>query len=579
MVGKHLFLVGIWSLVGIHSLAQASFEVFSDANQVFHDGYLEVTFSLKNAEGSGFQPPAFQDFTVLSGPSRSISTTVINGRMSKEVSYRYTIQPRRTGTLTIGAATINVGGTTMQTKPLRIDVIERDASERGGRDYFVEVVPSTDDAFVGQQIRLDYRLYTKVEIQNYNIVEEPDYAGFYAEDIRRPDTRLRREIVEGEQYFTRNLKSVALYPQQAGRITIPPAVIQLGVVTGEQDSYSLFFGNNIKRVPFRTDSLAIEVRALPKPAPKGFTGAVGRFRLRTSANRTTLTTDDALSVVMEISGNGDLKRIQPPDPDLPPVFDQYDPEIDEYDLGELNGFQQGQKVFTFLAQPREAGVFSISPRFVYFDPDSAVYQTLMGDTLDLTIRQGIMSANAPEVVDDLIDEGSDLGDLRLNTKLKKGKPVFFVASGWYWSVTGLPLALFLGLLVYRNRQKSEEAIDPQERKKREAQAMAAKRLEQARAYQQAGESRAFYDEVSKAMLHYVSDKLQIERASLSKHNVRARLRELGVDEAKVDDFTHMLETCETALYANMDKADAIQGIYQQAVDMLALVEQQIRVQR
>jgi hypothetical protein len=572
---KYLFILS-GLLVGLSLQAQPTFEAYADAERIFEDGYFEVTFTLRNGEPTDFEPPSFRDFVVVSGPSRSMSTTVINGQVSKELSYNFTLQPRRTGRLTVGSAQVRVKGVDMRTRPLTIEVVERSDETGGGRDFYVEATPSRTEVFVGQQVRLDYRLYTKVEIQNYNIIEEPDYVGFYAADIRRPDTRLKREIINGEQYFTRTLKSVALYPQQAGTLTIPSTLLQLGVITGDSDSYSLFFGNNIKRVPVRTDSVNLTVKALPRPAPEGFSGAVGDFRLRTSINRNTLTTDDALSITMEVSGNGDLKRVQPPDPDLPATFDLYDPETEEYDLGELNGYRQGQKVFTFLAQPREAGVTEITPSFVYFDPDSAAYLTEVGDTLSLTIRQGSRSANAPPVTDQLADQSGELTPLRLNTRLRSGEGSFWVQSSWYWAATGLPLFLFLGLLVYRRRLKATEMIDPAERRRREARLMATRRLDQAKTYKSQGNSRSFYDEISKAMLGYVSDKLQIERSDLSKDNVQAKLKELEVDQSKIEQFMGILNTCETALFAGMDQAAKMQEVYDQSLDMLAVIEQQIQ---
>lgn len=570
------YLIAILALLWSALLpAQAIFEANADAEQVFVDGYFEVRFTLKNSEGTNFEPPPFYDFRVLSGPSRSMSTTVINGRVSKEMSFSYTLQPRRTGIFNIGPAEIMAEGNRLRTDPIRIEVLQRQDDVAAGRQFYVDAVPSRTDAYVGQQIRLDYRLYTKVEIQNYNIIEEPDYVGFYAEDIRRPDTRLRQQIINGDQYYVRTLKSIALYPQQAGTLTIPPATLQLGVVTGEQDSYSLFFGNNVRRVPVTTDSLNITVKSLPRPVPEAFSGAVGDFRLRTSINRNTLTTDDALSVTMEISGNGDMKRVQAPDPDLPPSFDQYDPEVEEYDLGELNGFRQGQKVYTFLAQPREAGIYEIAPTFVYFDPDSAIFKTLAADTLALTIRQGSQRSNAPDVADDLAVGPDDIGPLRLNTRLRKQNTFYLVNTPVFWTLAALPAFLFFGMLVYRRRRLSREATDPAERRRREAQHMAMQRLETAKAHLESGNNRAFYDEVSKAMLGYVSDKLGIPWSELTKDNVRIRLESLGVDQPKMAQFMQILQNCEMALFAGKANTESMQETYDHSLDMLATIEQQL----
>jgi hypothetical protein len=106
--------------------------------------------------------------------------------------------------------------------------------------------------------------------------------------------------------------------------------------------------------------------------------------------------------------------------------------------------------------------------------------------------------------------------------------------------------------------------------------MATRRLDQAKTYKSQGNSRSFYDEISKAMLGYVSDKLQIERSDLSKDNVQAKLKELEVDQSKIEQFMGILNTCETALFAGMDQAAKMQEVYDQSLDMLAVIEQQIQ---
>jgi len=280
-------------------------------------------------------------------------------------------------------------------------------------------------------------------------------------------------------------------------------------------------------------------------------------------------------VTMEISGNGDIKRVQAPDPDLPPSFDQYDPETEEYDLGELNGFRQGQKVYTFLAQPREAGTYKIVPTFVYFNPDSAVFQTLTSDTLQLTIRQGSQRSNAPDVADNLAIEPGDIGPLRLNTRLRKQHPFYLVNTPIFWTLASVPFFLFFGMLIYRRKRLNQEATDPAEQRRRQAQHMAMTRLETAKEYLQNDQRRAFYDEVSKAMLGYVSDKLDIPWSELSKDNVRIRLETLTVDQQKIAQFMDILQNCEMALFAGKANTGSMQQTYDHSLDMLATIEQQL----
>ena len=83
------------------------------------NGQLRVQFTLNGAEGEGFTPPKFNDFEVLAGPSVSSfsNTRIENGRTFSQSSttYTYILSPRHKGALTIGAASVRVGGKTLRT--------------------------------------------------------------------------------------------------------------------------------------------------------------------------------------------------------------------------------------------------------------------------------------------------------------------------------------------------------------------------------------------------------------------------------------------------------------------------------
>ena len=100
------FVAAIVAPLAMPGQAGVSFEATADARQAVLESYFDVTFTLKNADGNNFTPPSFQDFIVVSGPSRSMQTSIVNGQVSKEEAYIYTLQPRRLGRLTIGSASI-----------------------------------------------------------------------------------------------------------------------------------------------------------------------------------------------------------------------------------------------------------------------------------------------------------------------------------------------------------------------------------------------------------------------------------------------------------------------------------------
>ncbi|MCB0560558.1 MAG: protein BatD [Lewinellaceae bacterium] len=552
--------------------AGVSFEAATDARSVVLESYFDVDFTLSNADGSNFQPPPFKDFIVVSGPSSSVQTTMINGQVSKRVGYIYTLKPRRLGRLMIGSATIQVKGRTLRTAPIGIEVVKSQPGA-GGEDVFIAAEPSTTEAWIGQQIILDYKLYTTVDVESFNILEEADYQGFYARDIRRYDGRIIRETLNGKQYVTKILKRVALFPQQAGSLKISPINVQLGLLKKEEGRRrGFFFTPEVKRVPVSTKSLTIQVSPLPDNPPPSFSGGVGEFGMISTFNRATLTTDDALSLTITINGSGDIKRVQAPALVAPPSFELYDPKVAEESSFESGGGITGKKVFEYLMLPKEAGAFKLQPSFTYFDPDSARYITINPTVYDITVRPGSGRSQSrnPGNEDGLV-KSEDIDVLMPDQALYPQRPPF-LGSALFWLLALLPALALGGIIVFKSWRARRADIDPTLLRSRRARKVAQQRLATAQQHLNAGSTRAFYDEVSKAMLGYICDKLHIARSSLSKANLQHRLEQLQLDQSLISRFMATIQTCEMALFAGQDDAAAMQDTYQAAVQVLSDIE-------
>lgn len=569
--GRMLSLCLFFFLLGLPLTQAQRFEAYADAKQVLLKSYFDVTFTVYNADGKNFRPPPFSQFTVISGPSRSVSTTIINGQMSKEIGITYTLQPKRTGNFTIGEAQITVGKKVLSTKPLTIKVVEGSQSNGSQEEVYIKALPSTTDVWVGQQVILDYKLFTAVQIETHNVISESDYQGFYAQDIRRYDSRVVREVIDGAQYATKVFKRLALFPQQTGTLEIAPLNVQLGaVVDGNNQRRSFFFSRQIRRIPASTAPVTINVKTLPPNAPSSFTGAVGSFEVKTAINRNTITTDDALSVLINIRGNGDIKRIQAPELIASEEFEVYDPKVIKENSFENIGELYGEKQIEYLLVPKKAGQYQITPEFSYFDPDSAKYIIFNANTFDITVNQGSQqnTVKAPLVEPETV---KDIDYIKTKSGLKRSDKYFF-GTTLFWIFSLLPFVFLGGAFTYKQLKAKNDSIDPAIIRKRRARKAAQKRLETAQTHLTAQKSRAFYDEISKAMLGYVCDKLQIPRSELTKDNVRERLQALEVAESEIERFMKTIKTCEMALFAGMDNTAAMQETYDETLDLLATVE-------
>jgi hypothetical protein len=567
----------MWFPLVLFAQGDASFEAYSDARQVVLNGFFEVSFTLKNANGSDFIPPDFKGFVVLSGPNTAMSTSIVNGRVSKEMSYSFMLQPKAAGKFTISSASIKANGNRLTTQPLNIEVVrgktEQSPAAGKSEDIFIQLEPGARTAYVGEQILLDYKLYTTLSIESYDIPVEPDYLGFYATELRRYDARTQREVVGGKQYTTKVMRRVALFPQQTGPLTIPSTAVQMTVMEGN-DPTGFFFRRNIRPLVYTTDPVTIEVKPLPDNAPPGFSGAVGKYEFQASVNRRMATTDDAVTITVLISGNGDLKRVQPPDLLLSDSFEIYPPKVLEETTTENQGEVIGRKVLEYLALPKFPGEYVIEPVFSYFDPQAENYVTLESEPYVVIVRQGSDRHIVKENKEKPGKVETDIRFIKLTTKLKK-PGTSFLGSASFWGLVTLPVLAFIGVFFYRQARDRKESLDHALLKSQRAGKEARKRLALAQTHLLANNSRAFYDEVSKASLGYVCDKLSIPLSELSKENVREKLASLNVGDSLTEEFIRILQTCEMALFAGMDNAPAMQSTYDKAIATITGIEEQL----
>ena len=558
---------------------QVRFEASTNAKQVVEGSYFDITFTLYDGSGTQFTPPEFSDFVVISGPNRAVSTSMINGKVNREMSLSYTLQPRRKGTFTIGPATIKAGGVTLETEPLTVEVVEaRDGQLRDEQKAYIQAEVSSTEAYVGQQLTLNYKLYTTVDVESFNILQEGSYQGFFAVDVRRFNGRIMQEVINGVQYTTKVLKQVALYPQQTGQLTISPMNVQLGVVESNGNRpRSFFFNREVRRVPANTKPVTVNVKPLPSGAPASFTGAVGEYRMRASVTPKKVAADNAVTVLLTIQGDGDIKRVQAPPINVPEDFELYDPKVMEESTLENGQGITGKRVFEYLLLPKQAGTYTLQPSFTYFSPDSAKYVTLDSRPYSLEVGPNDgTSASIPPEASASSGQTDQLSPLRLEPSLHKKRGPF-LGSVPFWGVVTTPFLLLLGAIGLRAWRRKRAQVDPAQTKMQKAQRLVKERLSKATQHLQNAEGRAFYDEVSKAVQVYICDKLQMPRSALNKDQVRQHLRSLELPEVLIERLLQLMQTCEMALFAGKTgDQSAMEQTYKEAKAVLEETERALR---
>lgn len=468
-----LFIIGFGlSLPG--QAQQIRFTARVDQTEIAMDQYAEVAFVLENAQAKTFLPPNFQGWAVINGPSTSSQVSIINGARSSSLSYIYTLSPKSTGNLVIGPANVDVGGKTYSSDPVNIKVtkagqqnIAGDPKTLSKQDLFITVRANPERAFVGQQIHIEYKLYTTLDVENYNISYTPEFKGFHSNPIPKFNFPTNRETVNGKTYVTKVIQAFSIYPIQSGSFTIDPMHTQVSVVVDEgNDANSFFLLPNTKGVNILSNPLTILVKTLPQPQPPHFSGAVGRFKMVSEIDQLALKTNEAASVTLYLEGDGDLNRVGKPYLQLDSsVFQVYDPKIIKENTDYQSAGFIGMREFNYPLVALVPGTHKVIPAFNYFDIDSNRYITLASEVYHVNVsgKAAVVSKGDPQ---DLTT--TQILPLIVNPRTSKQSQ--FVGSKWYYLALLFPGILLLGQYIYQKQVQRNDLLGKSDRIKNHARA-------------------------------------------------------------------------------------------------------------
>ena len=567
-----------------------------------------------NARPSSLTPPSFADFRLLGGPSTSQSSSfsVVNGKTSQsiETSYSYVVAATKPGKLTLQPARAVVDGKEYVSPSYTIEVVaasgnsggeassnqagqtgqagqtqsgEGTASSQSGNTLYIRLIPEKSTLYQGEPLAVSLKIFSREQLVSLGNLTFPDLAGFFRQDIEIPTLdHLERENVNGTLYNTGLLARFVLFPQKSGELRIGSFGVDCGIQeAGPAFTGSLFddfFGSQrtIQRT-ISSNSAQIEVLPLPTGAPESFSGAVGNFQLSISADKEQLKAHEAFSVVVEIKGEGNIRLLDAPPVLFPPEFETYNPKITtEMEVSGLRGI----KKFEYLIIPRRSGSFSIAPvTFSFFDTRNKQYASVTSSALQIEVAEGKEGTSAIVAEAQGGQNVQQLGkDIRF---IKTGRPdfhkadSFFFGSLLFWLWILIPLTLFItGVIVRRKRiLKYADAVVMKHHK---ANKFASKRLKSAAALMQKGFPEPFYEEVSRAMWGYISDKLSIPTSELSREKAVTSLRDLGVDNGLIEEVVQWLDACEYARYAPAATRMEMHDLYRAAEMLIGKMQVVIR---
>ena len=565
--------LGIWLLIAGRAWGQdtqVTASVGSDSVGVQDQVQLSIIVSGKDSGDA--EPPritSLQGFRIVSGPNVSTQFQWINGRTNSSKSFIYVLIPEKEGQFTIDPVEVRVGGKGYRTQPLQVRVtsaprsapqqqqrsvnpldpfggLEEEEDLRGSKvaaeDVFVRAELDRSSAYIGQQVTLAYRVYTRVGITGFQLQESPPLSGFWVEDIEIDKTpKGTHQVVNGREYLVFTVKKQALFATATGKLKIPSSIFAISAET--QGNFFGVFGRT-ETVYRRTPETSLDVNPLPAGGrPADFNNAVGSFGLSSGVDKKQVATGEAVALRIKLEGQGNLKMI--PDISIPslPDFTVYSSKRADTIRPSAENQISGDKTWEYVIIPKAPGRQVIpSLSFSFFNAEQNKYETVTTAPISLDVVRGADSAGASGLSggekQDLVRRGTDINFIKLSADDLESTP--FRHPSWLFLIAAIPFAFNAGILVYQ-RQHSKVSADTV--RMRKAKRNAFERLENAEK-QCTSDARRFYDQAAAALSGYLSDKFNFTEIELTGDNLERALSQKPIPSEIVEEVKTCLQECD-----------------------------------
>ena len=274
--------------------------------------------------------PEFNRFEILTSQSMSI----INGKTSMSVTYKYTLGPRKIGKFTIPPTKVIFDGKTHLTESIEIEVtpaknvhsqsvqnlpasnnqqnLKKYRSSNSPGKLFVKATISKAIVYENEKLIYKFSFYTNVDLMSNPEHYPPDFSGFW-NDGSKPKSHF--EVIDGLNYRVDEVETT-LYPVGTGIKTILPTKLKIAVMdfstSDEMDDFFNSFVNIGRSQTKILETKAIDIKILPLPKedkPFNFSGAIGDFKIKASVDKISAKTNEPVTLTVTVSGNGNMKSI------------------------------------------------------------------------------------------------------------------------------------------------------------------------------------------------------------------------------------------------------------------------------
>lgn len=489
-------------------------------------------------------------------PRTSSSYSLVNGVAQMTYRFSYVLEAVETGSWHVPSAYVSIDGREYQTRPVTVIIREEGdiATQRGTRarperpEIYLELELSENRPVRGQQIIAEIVLYFRntIEVSTFHVTQGWQTEGFWLEDLNQSPTRRPESVIlDGKSYSRAVLSRYALFPARSGELSVPPFSIRASIrQSGRfQDNFSSFFQGfgRQRNIDLQTSPKTVRVQPPPRPPDDGkLISALGQFTIERKLSQNTVKLGEAVDVITEVRGSGNLGLITRPHFEYPASFDTHRPR-ETIERDERAPIVTGSKQFRDVLIARSAGTFTLPQDLVYIYDD---------------IRRRYEPHFLPELIIEVVRDPNAKVTLALNQDVRltpirgsvkwttlESRPIYF--AWWFWFALVIPLGLFTA--GYRARRYQLKLDGDRSFCRRE------------QAYDNAMAllsstgtitgTKPMYTVIYKAASNFITDQLDLPAAGLSEKQIADELRKRNVEAPLANRVQQLLQKCSEIRYA------------------------------
>ncbi len=520
------------------------------------------------------------DFNILSGPFTSSSYQMINGVVTTTSSYSWRLLATRTGEQVIPSLEVIIGRTVIHTEPVSIEVLSSTSvSAAGNQDtaapLYLVAEANREETYRGEQITVTWTLYTQLNISGWEIVALPNLTGFWSEELFAPNSlQLQPRNINGRVYRTAVVRRLALFPTRSGELTIDPLILRIGVQVSAQNDPLFRTFPNLRPTQIENRDVispSISITVFPTPTanrPADYYGVVGqRYSISGALDRQEVIQDEAITLTLTITGEGNFKTLEPPSINFPRGLEVFDPQVsNEPSLGDIVG---GTKTLEYVIIPRQSGTLTIPQiRLPYFNPVTEQYELQTTEPFILNVL--------PRESTEITSSGYSRREVALlgeDIRFIKTDSPRWLKTGESWYTSGMFILNLAAILLFAAPWAGERIRMLTTAMKFDLRARRALIISTDIIDQAKGEPTEIYIEFNQAISQYLNLKLGKNTREYTMDQVRGILSSNGVSSVQQDTIIQILERAAAARFAPVEAGD-VEADRQILKSVLSEVEKQ-----